>query len=117
LVSLRHDFPDSFYRFLNPLAGQPATATFGLERRHFPILLSDQTLQISQPVVVWPQVVRGTAIDTASLALELNGSAVGDWISDNAGSARGFANVAGSPIRSWAIKAVANRLDQTSLED
>ena len=73
LVSLRHEFPNSFYQLLNPPANQSPTTSFALESKHFPVWLSDQTLHISQPVVVWPQAVKGQTIAVEALALKVTG--------------------------------------------
>jgi Salmonella virulence plasmid 28. len=117
LISLRHDFPTEFYQLLNPPVGQPPKTSLTLENKHFPMWLSDQALHISQPVVVWPQAVKGQTIVAAVLALKVTGSPVGNWVADGAGSSKGTVSVSGSPIRSWSIEAAAGSVDKTSLED
>ncbi len=42
LISLRHEFPDAYYQFMNPPMGQAPATSFTLESRHFPMWLSDQ---------------------------------------------------------------------------
>jgi hypothetical protein len=117
LVSLRHEFPTAFYQLLNPPVDQAPRTSFALESKHFPVWLEDQTLHISQPVVVWPQATRGQTIDAATLGLKVNGATVGNWDPDDAGSAKGSVSVSGSPIRSWTIDAGTNALDKTKLDD
>jgi Tc toxin complex TcA C-terminal TcB-binding domain/Neuraminidase-like domain/Salmonella virulence plasmid 28.1kDa A protein len=117
LVSLRREFPDSFYQLLNPPANQSPTTSFALESKHFPVWLSDQTLHISQPVVMWPQAVKGQTIAFATLGLTVIGAAVGNWIPDGAGSGKGTVSVSGSPIRSWNIEAAPGEIDKASLDD
>ena len=116
-MSLRHEFPTAFYQLLNPPAGQPSKTSFALESKHFPMWLSDQTLHISQPVVVWPQAVKGQTIAAAVLGLTVTDAPVGNWVADGAGSSKGTVSVSGSPIRLWSIEAVPAALDKTSLED
>jgi hypothetical protein len=117
LVSLRHEFPNSFHQLLNPPANQSPTTSFALESKHFPVWLSDQTLHISQPIVVWLQAVNGQTIAAAELGLKVIGVPVSNWTSDGAGSEKGSASLSGSPLRSWTLDANPNALDKTTLKD
>jgi len=42
LLSLKHEFPNSYHQLLNPPAGQPQSTEFNLERKHFPYFISDK---------------------------------------------------------------------------
>jgi hypothetical protein len=59
LVSMRHEFPSEFYQLLNPQVGQASKTGVALERKHFRRGSAIRRCSISDPVVVWPQAVKG----------------------------------------------------------
>lgn len=115
LVSMRHEFPDAFYQLCNPPPGQASATTFSLERRHVPAWLGAESLTISQAVAVWPQAKKGATVDAAAMGLAVEGTAVGEWASDGAGSSRGTVTISGSPVRAYPLS--ANTVDRAALAD
>ncbi len=110
LVSLKHEFPNTFHRLLNPAAaGQPSS--FEITGRHFPHFLTklladpnaNRSLSISDDVVVYLKPKGEERIDTNGLTLRLNNSNVGNWNNFGRTLRAGTVQVGGSPIREWTI--------------
>jgi hypothetical protein len=116
LFSLRHDFPDSFYQFLNPGTGAQATRIV-LGTEHFPYFLSRQNLSAAGGSI-YLQPKATSLVDTSDLAISLNGKQSVAW-STLTGTSVSSADIPmNGPVRAvWAVKVTAGHLDPEAVSD
>jgi len=126
LLSLKHDFPDSFHRLLNPPSGESQTAQFSVEKNHFPYLLHDKSLSLLE-VKVYLKPKKGLSVGTPA-PMKVNVSNNVSWTADEdiamPGSAGakdkikgGTVNVTGDPVKIWEVDAGVSGLDKAKIED
>ena len=76
LFSLRHDFPSVFHQLMHADGAQKVT--FDLGRQHFPFFLSDRAITAGG-ASVYLQPAGKEPVDTAGLAIKVNGTATGPF--------------------------------------
>ena len=123
LLSLRYDFPNSF----NQMFGQSGQqASFTVDTKHFPYVLSDKDLVIDQTKILLKP-VRGMEV-TIPADLKVNGnnkvnfSAAEDialpGVTGNQDKLKGgTVNLSGSPVQTWTLDAGTDGLDKSNLDD
>ena len=118
LFSLRQEFPNIFYRFLNPSPGSPQSAEFEITKQHFPYFLSEKTLQLTGVTVYLKPKTKDSSIDPSGFELNDVPPTGNTWEShfDVSMLAGEFA-LTDSPIKKWAMKAGPPGLDKEQLED
>ncbi|MGH7845743.1 MAG: neuraminidase-like domain-containing protein [Candidatus Binatia bacterium] len=124
LFSLRHDFPNAFHRLLNPTVGAVQSSEFEVTWQHFPYFLKelkdreDKDLSISE-LAVYLKPKAKDPIDTAGLALTLNGANVnGGWtLLPSTNLREGKVALPGSPLKKWTVAAGIDGLDKDAVED
>ncbi|MBI1926539.1 hypothetical protein HYR99_20135 [Candidatus Poribacteria bacterium] len=128
LFSLKREFPNSFHRLLNPVAGATQTTEFSVEKSHFPYLFLDfETWSIAE-TKIYMKPKKGLSLTTPA-ALSINGTTAVTWnpsddiampgITGDKDKIRGgTADLSGStPIKTWTIHAGNDGLDKDLLDD
>jgi hypothetical protein len=116
LFSLRQEFPDAFYQFLQAAgAGQETRVTLG--QQHFPYFLRTRTLSASG-ASIYVQPKTATPIDTTGLTVSLNGNQNGSWapVGDTSVSTASIP-VSGPVLTAWSLKVTAGHLDPDAVGD
>jgi len=123
VFSLKHEFPDSYYKLLHPqsattpITTSDQTTEFELTKNHFPYFLWDKTLNMSSLVVYLKP--RGTG-PVIGIKLQINGKDTGSWNSNpSTGNLRqSEVSDSGNPLKKWTIKNIGTkRLDDDTLDD
>jgi hypothetical protein len=118
LLSLKHEFPNAFYRLLNP-SGPEQTTVFELTGRHFPHFLAGRNLGLSA-VGAYLKPKGEDAIETGGLTLTIDNSTPIDLNNSGPNIKDGMVDISGgpiSPIGHWIVNAGANDLDKETLDD
>ncbi len=119
MLSLRHEFPSTFHRLLNPI-GATQTAEFDLTEQHFPYFLAGKSLLISE-VSVYLQPKGEDPVDTSGLILKVNSDEIrGGWsrLRLNATNLmEGRIQSSGDPIKTWVIDAGVDGLKKDELSN
>jgi hypothetical protein len=123
LISMKHEFPDAFYKLLNP-SGTAQTTEFELTKQHFPYFLADKIITLSE-VSVYLKPKSKKDITTSGLALKINDSSpITDWenFSDvstegNLKKNKGAVSVEGDPVKKWTVDAGTGGLNKEELDD
>jgi hypothetical protein len=124
LFSLRHDFPDAYYRLLNP-TGAVQSTEFEVTRQHFPYFLSGKTLNATSATISLKPRTAGNgqyqAIDTVGLSLLVNGGnpkPVDNWTTSKTTNLQEVTiTFSGSPLQTWTIGVENPGLDKTTVDD
>lgn len=125
LVSLKHEFPNTYHDLLHPATGDSQFVEFDMNPSHFPYFLQDRTLILSE-VKAYLKPRREHSI-TPPASMQINGTPVA-WSADEDVEPRprtgntnvlkgGTVPLTGSPIRRWNIDAGLNGLNEHELED
>jgi hypothetical protein len=131
LFSLRHEFPDAFYRLLNPPPDQTQHTEFDITIRHFPYLIFDRAQELKLGDLAVYLKPRGKdPVDTKDLIMtvKVNGNestVKGDdpnkppfWVNVyNSLKEGAFALAGNEPIGKWAIEVGSPGLNKDELED
>jgi hypothetical protein len=115
LFSLRHDFPSVFHRLLHAEGAQ--TVTFELGAQHFPAFLSDRTITAGG-AAVYLQPAGNDPVDTAGLALKVNGTTTGPFSTMPKTNLR-TADVAvtGPALTPWTVEVTTGELAPDKVSD
>jgi hypothetical protein len=115
LFSLRHDFPSVFHRLLHTEGAQ--TVTFELGAQHFPAFLSDRTITAGG-AAVYLQPAGNDPVDTAGLALKVNGTTTGPFSTMPKTNLR-TADVAvtGPALTPWTVEVTTGELAPDKVSD
>lgn len=71
LVSLKNEFPDNFYQFLNPAGGGDLTTKLEINKKYFPFLFKDREIMLDDiSIIIQPK--QGVTIDPNSDITSLN---------------------------------------------
>ena len=117
IISLRHEFPNSFNKLFNT-AGQNQTTDFDITRQIFPYFLNDMTLNITSPVTIYLKSKTKDPIDTTGFVVKVNDEQVNAWnVFDVSLKAGDIAALGGSPIKKWTISADNNALKKDEVDD
>ncbi len=123
VFSLRYDFPDSFATLL----AQTAQYTdFNVEKHHFPYILSQKTLAITETKIYLKPKKQATVSVPASL--KVNGNNDTTWaagediaLTGSDGNTNkikgGSVTLNGDPVRKWTLDAGNNGFNKNDLED
>lgn len=123
IFSLRHEFPDTYYRFLSG-SGTPKTAEFEIRESHFPYLFNGNDLSLSN-LKVFLKPAKGVTLNTTGANLNLNAFGISAW-SDfpNDGSVagdlllkEGSISANGSPIKKWTMASPSDLFDKDQIDD
>lgn len=120
LFSLKHEFPNSFHRLLNPVAGVTQTTEFSVEKSHFPYFLADKTLGLSEVKVYLKPPKGKDPVTTAGMTLKINNvSATGwaKWPTEEDNLQRADVQLTIDPVTTWTIDAGTNGLNKNELDD
>ena len=125
LISLKHEFPNAFYKLLHPLYPEAEQKTdFQLEKNYFPYFLAEKKLALSY-VKVYLNPRDNDPVGTTDLVININNTDISKsaWVilRDSNGNDTSImeANVSlsGDPIKKWTINAGANGFDKEELDD
>ncbi len=118
LFSLRHEFPSSLHKLLNPSPNLVQTTEFEVTKQHFPYFLTDRSLTLSE-VYAYLKPKGTDPIDTTGLTLQINGSKItGTWgILQTKNLKEGKFSLTGDPIKTWTINAGIDGLKKEELDD
>jgi Tc toxin complex TcA C-terminal TcB-binding domain/Neuraminidase-like domain/Salmonella virulence plasmid 28.1kDa A protein len=112
MISIRHEFPDTFYQWLNPVAGAPQQSSFTLESKHFPAWLSGYAIDVAQ-VDVWAKPIKDKTI-SAQPGLKIATHTV-NWAGQ--GKETGLITAVFNPLQNWSIDAGLVGFNKTELDD
>ncbi|WP_340199995.1 neuraminidase-like domain-containing protein [Ascidiimonas sp. W6] len=125
LISLRHEFPNAYHQLLSPDDGDPQFVEFDIEKNHFPYLLQEKNLTLTQTKVYLKPASENTIIPPNPF--KVNDTNItwttGDDIAHSASTGSknklkgGTIGLTGSPIKKWSIDAGLSGLDRSKLDD
>lgn len=114
MISMRHEFPDTFYQLLNPVAGAAQQSSFTLESSHFPAWLSGLPMNVTEIQVL----ARPAKDQTGAVPDGLN--IAGNAVSLSA-AGTGVAVILGTfnPLITWpiAITSINPKFKKAELDD
>jgi hypothetical protein len=116
LLSLRHDFPNAWYKLLHP-TGAAQETEFTLAQQHFPYFLSGRALSVvSASVYIQPK--GSDPVDTTGLTISINGTGTTSWTTLAKTTLRtADVPVAGLALRSWSVEVTGGRLEPSVAND
>ncbi|MCK5555209.1 MAG: hypothetical protein KAI76_03140, partial [Alphaproteobacteria bacterium] len=125
LLSLKHEFPESFHELINPAEGQPQSADLDITVLHFPYLFNGKDITISE-AKIYLKPISGEEISTPANAT-LNGANI-SWTasedialpgeSANIGKIKGgTVSLSGNAIKTWTVNTGIDGLNDSTLED
>jgi hypothetical protein len=117
LFSLRHDFPDAFYQFLNPVGAAAQQTRVKLGREHFPFFLSTRTLNMTgTSLFIQPE--GAGPVDTTDLTISVNNNPNAAWTTPPKTNLRAAEIPASGPaLTDWTIKITAGKLNPVAVND
>jgi len=121
LISVRHEFPNSYHQLLNPPTGQPQSTEFNLEMKHFPYFIADKELTLSS-VKVYLKPKPNNVIDISGLTFKVNnviipGGAWSDFGQNGEKIKVSELSITGTPIMKWTIDSGLDGLKKEELDD
>ena len=126
LVSLKHDFPDAFYKLLNPRQGNNQKTEFVVGKNFFPYFLINEKLILSSGdnATIYLRPKGKEPVNTDSLTFNLNSIpvSIGSWtiVPDTIikGSLKqSTLALSGQPDSTWTIDAGTDGFDREKLDD